>query len=197
MHATSNIVPTKIALRRESKRLRAEIPLELRSAAALRLPHLARRIVSLATAAAGAATPVIAGFMPFGSELDPGPLMQQAAIGGARLALPRIQGNDIEFHSFDRTTRFETGVFGIREPHADAPELQPHLLLVPLLAFDRNGHRLGYGRGYYDRAIARLPKAATVGIAFAAQEVAQVPVEPHDRPLDFVLTENGLIDCRR
>ncbi len=75
-------------------------------------------------------------------------------------------------------------------------ERRPGALVVPLLAFDRRGHRLGYGGGYYDRTLAGLPGALTLGVAFAAQEVDAVPVGPGDMPLDAVATEQGVIVCK-
>lgn len=91
------------------------------------------------------------------------------------------------------------GVWGIREPPADAPELFPDILIVPLLAFDRHGHRIGYGAGYYDMTIARLRSikpVTAIGIAFATQEIAQVPATPRDARLDLMLTEREVIDFR-
>jgi 5-formyltetrahydrofolate cyclo-ligase len=91
-----------------------------------------------------------------------------------------------------------SGVWGIREPKPEAPEVFPDILLVPLLAFDRSGHRIGYGAGYYDMTITALrarKSVAAVGIAFAAQEVAQVPSTPRDARLDLVLTEREVIQC--
>jgi len=91
------------------------------------------------------------------------------------------------------------GIWGIREPPVDAPELHPDILIVPLLAFDRRGHRIGYGAGYYDLTISglRTMKPVTaIGIAFAAQEIAAVPATPRDARLDLVLTECEAIDCR-
>jgi 5-formyltetrahydrofolate cyclo-ligase len=88
------------------------------------------------------------------------------------------------------------GGFGVREPGPDAPECFPVALLVPLAAFDRRGHRLGYGKGHFDRAIAALSQkhpVLTVGLAYAAQEVDDVPAEPHDRGLDLVVTERETI----
>ncbi len=82
----------------------------------------------------------------------------------------------------------------------DAPEVCPDILLVPLAAFDRNGHRIGYGAGYYDMTINRLramKPVVAIGIAFAAQEIAAVPTTPRDARLDLVLTEREVIDCRR
>ena len=91
------------------------------------------------------------------------------------------------------------GQWGIREPTADAAEVEPDILLVPLLAFDRAGHRIGYGAGYYDLTIARLrarKAVIAVGVAFAIQEVAAVPATPRDARLDLVLTEREMIDLR-
>jgi 5-formyltetrahydrofolate cyclo-ligase len=90
-----------------------------------------------------------------------------------------------------------SGVWGIRQPPPAAPEVFPDILIVPLLAFDRRGHRIGYGAGYYDMTLAKLRamKAVTaIGIAFAAQEVDTVPTTPRDAALDFVLTEREIID---
>jgi 5-formyltetrahydrofolate cyclo-ligase len=92
------------------------------------------------------------------------------------------------------------GVWGIREPEPAAPEVAPDILIVPLLAFDRAGQRVGYGAGYYDRTIAALrarQPVLAIGLAFAAQEIAAVPATPHDAPLDLVLTEREVIDLRR
>jgi len=91
------------------------------------------------------------------------------------------------------------GVWGIREPKDDAPEVAPDILIVPLAAFDRKGNRIGYGAGYYDRTIARLRSmkpVVAIGIAYAAQEVPEVPVTPRDATLDLVLTEREVIDFR-
>ena len=93
----------------------------------------------------------------------------------------------------------EAGVWNICEPKADAPVVEPDILIVPLLAFDRHGHRIGYGAGYYDLTIAKLREKKPVvaaGIALAAQEIAAVPTTPSDVRLDLVLTEGEVIDCR-
>jgi 5-formyltetrahydrofolate cyclo-ligase len=88
------------------------------------------------------------------------------------------------------------GGFGVREPGPDAPECFPRALLVPIAAFDRTGGRIGYGKGHFDRAIAALSAkhaVLTVGLAFGVQEIEQVPAEPHDRPLAFIVTESEII----
>jgi 5-formyltetrahydrofolate cyclo-ligase len=91
----------------------------------------------------------------------------------------------------------DSGVWGIRQPTPAAPEVFPDILFVPLLVFDRRGHRIGYGAGYYDMTLARLramKPVTAIGIAFAAQEIDLVPTTPRDARLDFVLTERETID---
>ena len=143
----------------------------------------------------------VSGFMPLGSEINPLPLMKKLAAQGARLALPVVagRGQPLVMRSWAWGEPLNAGVWGIREPKPEAPEVEPDILLVPLLAFDRAGYRLGYGGGYYDRTIGRLranKPVTAVGVAFAAQEVPQVPISPRDARLDLVLTERETIDFR-
>ncbi len=94
---------------------------------------------------------------------------------------------------------FKAGQWGIREPVPEAPEVAPDILIVPLACFDRAGHRIGFGAGYYDMTIRALRQKKTIvaiGIAFAAQEIAAVPATERDERLDFVLTERDVIDFR-
>ena len=88
--------------------------------------------------------------------------------------------------------RLAPNAYGIAEPLATAPEVRPAVVLVPLLAFDAEGHRLGYGGGYYDRTFDLLPGMTLIGVAYSGQKVALVPREKHDHPLDLVITENGI-----
>ncbi len=129
------------------------------------------------------------------------PLLRCLAGAGARLALPVVvgRGKPLIMRAWSFGAPLVAGVWGIREPPADAPELFPDILIVPLLAFDRRGHRIGYGAGYYDMTIARLRAMKTVtaiGVAFAMQEIAAVPATPRDARLDLVLTEREAIDFR-
>jgi len=145
---------------------------------------------------------IVAGFMPMKSELNPLPLMRKLAAAGARLALPAVagRGKPLIMRAWAFGTPLAAGVWGIREPEPSAPAVAPEIVIVPLLAFDRTGHRIGYGAGYYDLTIAALRAAQAVvaiGVAFAAQEIAAVPATPHDAPLDLVLTEREVIDLRR
>jgi 5-formyltetrahydrofolate cyclo-ligase len=145
---------------------------------------------------------IVAGFMPMKSEINPLPLMRKLAAAGARLALPVVagQGRPLIMRAWAFGEPLAAGVWGIRQPEEAAPEVAPDILIVPLLAFDRAGHRIGYGAGYYDMTIAalRAKHAVTaIGLAFAAQEIAAVPATPHDAALDLVLTEGEVIDLRR
>jgi len=145
---------------------------------------------------------IVAGFMPMKSELNPVPQMRKLAAAGARLALPAVagRGKPLIMRAWAFGTPLAAGVWGIREPEASAPAVAPEIVIVPLLAFDRTGHRIGYGAGYYDLTIAALRATQVVvaiGVAFAAQEIAAVPATPHDAPLDLVLTEREVIDLRR
>ncbi len=142
---------------------------------------------------------VVSGFIPLSSEIDIRPLMRTLADAGAKLALPVVvgRGEPLVMRAWAFGEPLESGGWGISEPAASAPEVFPDILLVPLLAFDRSGHRIGYGAGYYDMTITalRAKKPVTaIGVAFAAQEVAQVPTTPRDARLDLVLTERELID---
>jgi 5-formyltetrahydrofolate cyclo-ligase len=144
---------------------------------------------------------IVSGFMPLKSEINPLPLMRKLADAGARLALPVVagKGRPLTMRAFAFGDELASGVWGIREPKPDAPQVYPDILLVPMLVFDRRGHRIGYGAGYYDMTIADLrvrKSVVAVGIAFAAQEIAEVPITPHDARLDFVLTEREAIDFR-
>jgi 5-formyltetrahydrofolate cyclo-ligase len=145
---------------------------------------------------------IISGYSPIRNEIDPVPLMQKLAELGARLALPTVtaRGKSLIFRVWSPGDRLTLGMLGIPEPSPAAAEVVPDIMLVPLAAFDRTGHRIGYGAGYYDHTFAHLRKAKAVtgiGLAFAVQEIKAVPALPHDVPLDFVLTESGTFDFRR
>ena len=141
--------------------------------------------------------PIVAVYLPIGSEIDPRPLMNRLTAAGAKLALPCVQGDgSMVYRAYTRGDMLEQRPFGLLEPNPEVPEVQPTLVLTPLLAFDRNGNRLGYGKGHYDRALTRLREQGRVfvcGLAFFGQEVEDVPAETHDVPLDWVMTERGSI----
>src|SRR4051812_26486715 len=144
---------------------------------------------------------VVAGYSPIRNEIDPIPLMQALATKGARLALPAVmaRGKSLAFRVWSFGDRLMLGPLGILEPSPAAVELIPDMVLVPLAAFDRAGHRIGYGAGHYDFTLAHLRKrkaSLAIGLAFAAQEKPAVPAAEHDVRLDLVLTENETIDFR-
>jgi 5-formyltetrahydrofolate cyclo-ligase len=144
---------------------------------------------------------VISGFMPLKSEINPMPLLRRLAALGAKLALPVVvgRGKPLVMRAYAFGDELSSGQWGIREPKSDAAEVEPDILIVPLAAFDRSGHRIGYGAGYYDMTISGLrakKPIVAVGIAYAAQEIAKVPATPRDAPLDLVLTEREVIDLR-
>jgi|SRR5450631_351841 5-formyltetrahydrofolate cyclo-ligase len=144
---------------------------------------------------------VIAGYSPIRSEIDPTPLMRKLAAQGAELALPVIAARDspLTFRRWTPGDRLLRGPLGILEPSPDAAEIMPDLVLVPLAAFDRSGHRIGYGAGYYDRTLAvlrELKPVMAIGVGFAVQEIDILPVLPHDVALDYVLTETRAFDFR-
>src|SRR5258707_3853503 len=144
---------------------------------------------------------VVAGYSPIRSEIDPAPLMQELAARGMRLALPVITARDspLGFRLWAANDKLLRGPLGILEPSPDAAEIVPDIVLVPLAAFDRSGHRIGYGAGHYDRTLARLrdsKKIIAIGLAFAVQEIETIPALPHDVALDYVLTETQLLDFR-
>jgi 5-formyltetrahydrofolate cyclo-ligase len=126
-------------------------------------------------------------------EADPAELLARLVELGMCIAFPRVPKKHValDFHIVPAGEVLAPGSFGIPEPLAHWPHVTPQVLLVPLLAFDHRGHRLGYGGGFYDRTLAALDVPA-FGIAYAGQEVASLPAEPHDRTLDGIVTEAGL-----
>jgi 5-formyltetrahydrofolate cyclo-ligase len=138
----------------------------------------------------------VSGFCSFGDEIDVVPLMVRLAGNGWRIALPVVigRGRPLVFRAWAPGEPTVAGVWSIPVPLESAPEIEPDVLIVPMLAFDAAGYRLGYGGGFYDRTLSRLraiKPVVAVGVAFAGQEVAHVPRGDHDEPLDWILTENG------
>jgi 5-formyltetrahydrofolate cyclo-ligase len=135
----------------------------------------------------------VSGFWPMPGEIDIRPLLAALHARGHDILLPQTppRGEKLIFRHWRPGATMLAERFGTLRP--DGPEGVPALLFVPLLAFDRTGHRLGYGGGYYDRTLAALPGARAIGCAFAAQEVLAVPAGAHDMRLDAVATERGIL----
>lgn len=138
----------------------------------------------------------VAAYWPMGDEVDIRPLLETLAQRGHPLALPVTppRGQPLLFRRWRPGEPLLRGPFGTSFP-AEGGEVRPDWLLVPLLAFDRAGRRLGYGGGFYDRTLARLPGAVAVGCAHSVQEVPEVPAGPEDARMAFVATENGVVAC--
>ena len=145
---------------------------------------------------------IVSGYSPMKSELSPLPLMRKLSVAGAKLALPVVQGRGrpLLTRAWNFGEPLAEGAWNIRQPKSDAPEVLPDILLVPLAAFDRDGHRIGYGAGYYDLTISALramKPVIAIGLAFAVQEIENVHATPRDARLDLVLTEAEIIDFRK
>ncbi len=186
---------TKAELRRTALARRDALPAAERAQAT---EAIAARAFPIPVAAGA----IVAGFIPMKSEINPLRLMRKLAAAGARLALPAVarRGEPLIMRAWGFGEPLAAGVWGTREPLPSAPAVAPDLLIVPLLAFDRAGQRIGYGAGYYDLTIAALrahKPVIAIGLAFAVQEIAAVPATPHDAPLDLVLTEREVIDLRQ
>lgn len=188
--SVSDIKSLKKQLRLDALARRDALDREFRIEASLGMADVAERLGVVPG-------DVVSGFWPMRSEVDLRPLMFALRQSGARLGIPAIvDRTTIVFRELVLGADLIDMGFGTVGPGAEAEVLDPKLMLVPLAAFDRCGHRIGYGAGYFDRAIARLVrrglKPRLVGIAFDCQRIERVPNEPHDIPLDAILTESGL-----
>jgi len=140
---------------------------------------------------------VVAGFWPMGPEIDIRPLLLALHKRGHAIGLPVTpkRGLPLRFRAWQPGDALRRGPLGTSQPGPESPELVTDWLLVPLLAFDRTGRRLGYGGGYYDRTLAGLPGAVALGVGYACQELDEVPAGPDDATLTAVATERGVFRC--
>jgi 5-formyltetrahydrofolate cyclo-ligase len=138
---------------------------------------------------------VVAGYVAIGSEADPAKLLTAAVERGCTLALPHVTStlSPMRFLQWQPGDPLETGPFSLSQPNADAPQLTPDVVLVPLVAFDARLMRLGQGAGHYDRALSVLIDVSAVGIGWSVQQADNLPADPWDIPLDAVLTERSWI----
>jgi 5-formyltetrahydrofolate cyclo-ligase len=161
------------------------------------LPDFAERIAEYAGNLTLLSDAAVGGYRALAEEADPARLLEVLGSQGCEICYPRvhIKAHPLMFHVPIAGEPWLAGAFGIPEPRPDWPRADPSLLLVPLLAFDGEGYRLGYGGGYYDRTLAhfRAQRPVTaIGVAFAGQEVPRVPREPNDQRLDMIVTEQGI-----
>ena len=186
-HTPSELDDAKRAARAHALALRAGCGPAVSGAA------LAERVLAECPPPDGA---VVSGFWPIGEEIDIRPLLHALHARGHTIVLPVTprRGNPLTFRTWQPGDVLEPERFGTFRPVGQAAV--PDFLLVPLLAFDRRGYRLGYGAGFYDRTLAGLPRRFALGVAYAVQEVENVPAGPHDVRLDAVATEHGVIHCK-
>jgi 5-formyltetrahydrofolate cyclo-ligase len=185
----------KSTLRAEALALRRAAPSEAAAAFATHLASVGRDF------ALRLRPGVASAYYPLADEPSTLPLLEALALAGVATALPvtGARGTPLVFRSWRIGDPTGEGKMGIAEPLPSAAEVAPDLLFVPLAAFDRTGHRIGYGAGFYDRTLERLraeKSICAVGVAYASQALPAIPHEPHDQRLDYVLTERELIDCR-
>ena len=148
----------------------------------------------------GIASGVVSGFIPYKSEITTIPMLDRLHRDGWQTCLPIVIGMEepLLFRAWTPGEPLVPGAWDIPVPLETAPELLPDVLLVPMLAFDRKGYRLGYGGGFYDRTLEKLrelKKVVAIGVAYHAQMVEEVPVGIHDAPLDWVMTEQESFAC--
>jgi 5-formyltetrahydrofolate cyclo-ligase len=144
---------------------------------------------------------IVSAFYPYKSEIDTRPLLGKLAGEGWTTCLPIVigEGLPLEFRRWLPGEPTIPGVWGIPRPPDLAPIMEPDVLIIPMLAFDRAGYRLGYGGGFYDRTLEKLRIRKTIiaiGAAYSAQEISRVPISTHDQALDFIITEREIINCK-
>ena len=176
----------KAELRRRMRSVRRVLPDDARAA---RARALTERIVALAEFADAQ---TVAAYVAVRGEADPADVLERAFDAGKTVALPRVEGADLVFHRWSKRDTLVENADGIPEPSTDAAVVAPEtidLVLVPALAADARGHRLGYGRGYYDRALPRLARAHKVAFVYDFQLLAELPDTRGDVRVDRVVSD--------
>lgn len=196
---TGTVAESKRALRGAAKFTRGRVAADDRRHAS---ESLVRHAATVPLLAVPPENGVAAAYYPLGGEIDSRLLIDWMRQVGWRIALPTVEQANapLVFREWHPDAVLDEGPFGTRQPPRGTPAAVPDVLLIPLLAFDARGYRLGYGGGYYDRTLAALAdaghRAVSVGVAFAVQEIETVPHESWDRRLDMVLTERGVLPLR-
>lgn len=184
----------KAALRLKARSLRAAIPERTRTAAA---KAAAEHFFASLTIGA---SEIVAGYWRIKDEMDCQPILVRLMDSLQPVCLPVVLGDDqpLQLRLWEPHMPLYEAGFGTLAPGEFAPLVEPDVIIMPLLGFDARGTRLGYGGGYYDRTLERLSRRPRlIGLAFAAQELDAIPCEPHDVPLDAVVTEQGVRNFAR
>jgi 5-formyltetrahydrofolate cyclo-ligase len=186
--ADPRIEDAKAALRTKAHAGRAAIPNSARAGAAKSVAEHFFKAVPLGP------RDIVAGYWRIKDEMDCQPILIRLMDSFQPVCLPVVLGDDLplELRLWEQGAALYEAGFGTLAPSELSPQVEPDVIVMPLLGFDKRGTRLGYGGGYYDRTLERLSKRPRlVGIAFAAQEIDLIPHEPHDIPLDMIVTEQG------
>lgn len=182
---------TKVEIRNVARASRASIPAEERAVLAA---GACGRLLGLPEAQS---SHVVLGYVATAEEIDPARCLKSLEARGALACYPRIAGpGALTIHVPLASDDLESGPHGIRQPYLDAPEIDPDnvdIVIVPGIAFDLHGERVGYGGGYYDRLLRRTPNALRIALSFDEQIVAQIPHEPHDEHVDIIVTPTRVI----
>ena len=183
----------KAEARHRARAARLAVPADARAAASARLR---RHLLNWLRDRPGAA---VAGFWPLGGEVDLKPLLTSWHAAGGTALLPRMQGpaRPLRFLRLTPATVLEIADFNVEEPPDHADEHRPDIVLVPFLAVDADGYRLGYGGGFYDRTLERLGSVVAIGVGLDAQRVDKLPRGAHDAPLTHLATESGIVTFAR
>jgi len=182
--------PSKLALRQSFLERRLQLLPNERANAAHAVAETFFKHVPLATGA------IVAGYWPVKGELDVMPILRELLRKGHTCTLPHVtgEGAPLLFRQWDENMTMTTGKYGVHEPASNVT-LMPDVILVPILAFDANGHRLGYGAGFYDRTLARLKKQKnirTIGLAYEMQLYGTLPAEENDVKMDMIITDRNI-----
>lgn len=185
----ADVLPEKTAFRSELRARRRRLAAET--------PDAGQRAAALWPAARFAEARVVALYHAAGSELDPSPLRGRLKPGQVALPVAVSRQGPLIFRLHGAGQALVPDALGIPAPELSAPAVLPDVVVAPLLAFDRRGGRLGQGGGHYDRTIAnlrRMKRVFVVGLAYAGQELPEIPLEPHDQRLDAILTETDYVE---
>lgn len=193
------LAAAKTALRLEARARRKALMIEHPEADWMAADHAPAMLAALKRTRPG----VLAIYKALGAELDPRPLADTLARAGWTITLPAVvaEAAPLVFRAWTPGQPLVHDLAGLPAPSAAAEEISPDLVMVPLLAFDAGGGRLGQGGGHYDRTLEAMRNRPSppsfVGMAYSGQQVAALPREPHDQPLDGILTEAGYIGVRK
>ncbi|MCF6326498.1 MAG: 5-formyltetrahydrofolate cyclo-ligase [Devosiaceae bacterium] len=189
MKNSLDISAQKSRLRKEAMERRSALSKEQRQMASAKATDNFFREIKLPQKS------IVALYWPIGDELNCWGIIERLQKAGHQVCLPCIKGKDqpLIFREFTGENNLILAGFGTSEPDKNAKILQPGLIVLPLLGFDKKGNRLGYGKGFYDRTIAAMAKKPELcGLAFSVQEFENIPTNAHDVPLTRIVTENGL-----